>query len=157
MHYCDLVGILLACLVTCICHLKKNWIPPSTSSGQNLDSGCFSERFLQYEVVEEGLERTESPLTDSVASFLITIGWFVNIVPLWFNLLCAVEWKLSPEGCWRGLLIYLLCINNVFGRRVHPGLLLTKVNRETLTCVDPKPWDGLYERWNDELGDLRSC
>lgn len=83
----------------------------------------FSEdRGVYCELIVEGLERMESPLTDSVASFLITIGWFVNIVPLWFNLLCAVRRKQFPERAWRGLLIYLLCINSVLAGERTPTI-----------------------------------
>lgn len=105
-------------------------------------------------VIEEGSERMETPLTDGVASLLITIGWFVNIVPLWFNLLCAVKWKLFPGGCRRVLLIYLLCINSVFGRRVHPDLLFTKVNRGKVDLCWPKTLRRTV--LNGELGVLRA-
>ncbi len=103
------------------------------------------------ELIEEGLE---SPLTDSVASFLITIGWFVNIVPLWFNLLCAVRRKLFPEGCWRGLLIYLLCINSVLaGERTRPSLHQSKQGNVDLCWPKTLRWTPL----NDELGRQRAC
>lgn len=98
-------------------------------------------------VIEEGSERMETPLTDGVASLLITIGWFVNIVPLWFNLPCAVKWKLFPGGCRRVLLIYLLCINSVFGRRAHPDLLFTKVNGESWPVLTENLETDCIKRW----------
>lgn len=93
-------------------------------------------------------------MTQRVSFFLITIGWFVNIAHLWFNLLCAVRWKLFSEGFKRGLLIYLQCVNSVLVGERTLTFFSPKQAGETLTCVDPKPWDRLHSMTSK--GDQRA-
>lgn len=106
LHLSEWFGVLQSLMPVGLVRGEKQDKPPSA-----LYVVGFEYQRVCCELIK-GLGRLECSRTHTVASLLVTIGWFVNIVPLWFNLLCALRQKLFPEGCRRGVLIYLLCIKS---------------------------------------------